>query len=114
MKQEEKLLSELSFTTLENITTEIEIIDNDTFYEVLITSSTNILDQAYYQVYLYDEVNDYWYFSTFDSAQLLQNASGFSASFIIDKPIEETYYIEIVLQSTTNYEYQKILSRIES
>ncbi len=104
----------ISVTTLPKQDISFEVVEYDDYYEVFVTSKTLDLDKVTYEIYYYDEVNQYWYYSESNYYILEVDGEEYKTSFIVNKQSYEEYYIEVFMQSSMDYEKEKFLVKIES
>ncbi len=111
LQTKETIFSEVSLTTLEAFTYNYEIIEYDNYYQVTISTNTDVFDQGFYDVYYIEEEISYYYSgSVFDFIQVDDN---YSVSFRIDKQSFTDYYIEFGIRSSSEYYYRIKIERIE-
>ena len=104
----------ITVTTLPKQDISFEVVEYDDYYEIFVTSKTLDLDKVTYEIYYYDEVNQYWYYSESNYYILEVDGDEYKTSFIVNKQNYEEYYIEVFMQSSMDYEKEKFLVKIES
>ena len=114
LREERVEYEAISVTTLPKQDISFEVVEYDDYYEVFVTSKTLDLNKVTYEIYYYDEVNQYWYYSESNYYILEADGEEYKTSFIISKQSYEEYYIEIFIQSSLDYEKEKFLVKIES
>jgi hypothetical protein len=115
LREESLEFEQIVITTLPKLDISFEVVEYDSYYEVFVTSKNLELDQVSYEIYYYDEVNQYWYYLE-SNYYILSNFDGeeYQTSFIVNKQIFDEYYVEIMIESSLDYQKSKSLIRIES
>jgi hypothetical protein len=101
-------------TTLPKLDISFEVVEYDDYYEVFVSSTNLELDKVSYEIYYYDEVNEYWYYLESNYYILESDGEEYITSFIVNKQTFEEYYIDIIIGNSLDYQKSKSLIRIES
>ena len=101
-------------TTLPKLDISFEVVEYDDYYEVFVSSTNLELDKVSYEIYYYDEVNEYWYYLESNYYILESDGEEYITSFIVNKQTFEEYYIDIIIGNSVDYQKSKSLIRIES
>jgi hypothetical protein len=114
LREETLEFDAIVITTLPKLDISFEVVEYDSYYEVFVTSKNMELDKVSYEIYYYDEVNQYWYYLESNYNILESVDEEYQTSFIVNKQNFEEYYIEIVIENSLDYQKSKNLIRIES
>lgn len=114
LREETLVFEPIVITTLPKLDINFEVVEYDSYYEVFVTSTNFELDKVSYEIYYYDEVNQYWYYLESNYYILENVGEEYQTSFIVNKQNFEEYYIEIVIENSLDYQLSKSLIRIES
>jgi len=112
LRYEEAFFEEVTIKTLNKLIYDIEVIETELNYQVTINLNQDIFDYAYYVFYYYYE--GYYTYFTGESFLIEVNQNLFNITFFIQKENFEDFYIEIGLESSSDYSLRKIIERIES
>ena len=113
LREEEKVLGEESVHTLSNFYSEMSYQEFDNYYEVTIKTDSVHYDVAFYEILIYDEEYDYWYYYFSDDFELLKQGDYFIANFRVDKPVEGIFKIQLSMRSLSVNEIQELFENIE-
>jgi hypothetical protein len=107
----ERVVSEVSLTTLSEFDYEIEFIEYQDYYEVSISTNSEVFNQAFYDIYVTELDSTYYYGGSNFTIEL--NETFYYVSFRVDKLLFEDYYIEIGIRSSTEYYHRIKIEKIE-
>lgn len=107
----ERVVSDVSLTTQSEFDYEIEVIEYQDYYEISISTNSEVFNQAFYDIYVTDLDSTYYY--TGSVLDLLAEGDRYFVSFRIDKQSFTNYYIEIGIRSSTEYYHRIKIEKIE-
>jgi hypothetical protein len=114
LRKEELIIDEIEVTTLEEIEYEYNIVENEDSYDVEVILYKGDFDYVTYEYYYYDEIYGYYSYYSANSYDFINEDGYSSISFNILKGDHSDFFIEIIMMNHSDYNFRKIIERIES